>query len=261
MEPKEEPHDILLLREKSAHITKAARSATIANILAPLLCIPMFKDEVPSSDLVIWLSYMFVAIAIRTWLIFELPYEAEKIQNPKRDLKIITYAIGMVGFGWGLGWILMAPDLLMVNRMIYVYMTTAAMISSMFAYSVHRPTFLAFTLPIMIPSLSTVLWSISIFPWPFSVGLASLYIVVLSIAKNFAKIFDNSLRLRFRNERLYQDLAAERDQSVAANVAKSKFIAVASHDLRQPMHAMNVYLELIDHDNLGAADKKSWPRS
>ena len=260
MEPKEEPHDILLLREKSAHITKAARSATIANILAPLLCIPMFKDEVPSSDLVIWLSYMFVAIAIRTWLIFELPYEAEKIQNPKRDLKIITYAIGMVGFGWGLGWILMAPDLLMVNRMIYVYMTTAAMISSMFAYSVHRPTFLAFTLPIMIPSLSTVLWSISIFPWPFSVGLASLYIVVLSIAKNFAKIFDNSLRLRFRNERLYQDLAAERDQSVAANVAKSKFIAVASHDLRQPMHAMNVYLELIDHDNLGAADKKSFSK-
>ena len=260
MEPKEEPHDILLLREKSAHITKAARSATIANILAPLLCIPMFKDEVPSSDLVIWLSYMFVAIAIRTWLIFELPYEAEKIQNPKRDLKIITYAIGMVGVGWGLGWILMAPDLLMVNRMIYVYMTTAAMISSMFAYSVHRPTFLAFTLPIMIPSLSTVLWSISIFPWPFSVGLASLYIVVLSIAKNFAKIFDNSLRLRFRNERLYQDLAAERDQSVAANVAKSKFIAVASHDLRQPMHAMNVYLELIDHDNLGAADKKSFSK-
>ena len=260
MEPKEEPHDILLLREKSAHITKAARSATIANILAPLLCIPMFKDEVPSSELVIWLSYMFVAVAIRTWLIFELPYEAEKIQNPKRDLKIITYAIGMVGVGWGLGWILMAPDLLMVNRMIYVYMTTAAMISSMFAYSVHRPTFLAFTLPIMIPSLSTVLWSISIFPWPFSVGLASLYIVVLSIAKNFAKIFDNSLRLRFRNERLYQDLAAERDQSVAANVAKSKFIAVASHDLRQPMHAMNVYLELIDHDNLGAADKKSFSK-
>jgi signal transduction histidine kinase/CheY-like chemotaxis protein len=260
VEPKEEPHDILLLREKSAHITKAARSATIANILAPLLCIPMFKDEVPSSELVIWLSYMFVAVAIRTWLIFELPYEAEKIQNPKRDLKIITYAIGMVGIGWGLGWILMAPDLLMVNRMIYVYMTTAAMISSMFAYSVHRPTFLAFTLPIMIPSLSTVLWSISIFPWPFSVGLASLYIVVLSIAKNFAKIFDNSLRLRFRNERLYQDLAAERDQSVAANVAKSKFIAVASHDLRQPMHAMNVYLELIDHDNLGAADKKSFSK-
>jgi signal transduction histidine kinase/CheY-like chemotaxis protein len=165
--------------------------------------------------------------------------------------------VGIVGFGWGLGWILMAPDLHMVNRMIYVYMTTAAMISSMFAYSVHSPTFFAFTLPIMVPSLSTVLWSAGLFPWPFTLGLASLYIVVLSIAKNFAKIFENSVSLRFRNERLYEELANERDESVAANVAKSKFIAIASHDLRQPMHAVNVYLEMINLDNLPAQESKS----
>ena len=163
----DEANNINLLREKSAHITKAARSATLANILAPLLCIPMFKDEVPTSDLALWLGYMFVAVLVRTGLLYRLPHEAEKIIDPKRDLKIMSYAVGIVGFGWGLGWILMAPDLLMVNRMIYVYMTTAAMISSMFAYSVHHVTFLAFTLPIMIPSLSTVLWSISIFPCLF----------------------------------------------------------------------------------------------
>ncbi len=252
-----EINSVYLLREKSAHITKAARSATVANLLAPMLCIPMFKDEVPPLNLAIWLGYMFIAVFIRTWMIFQLAHEAEKILNPQRNLKIMTYAVGIVGFGWGLGWILMAPDLLMVNRMIYVYMTTAAMISSMFAYSVNTTTFFAFTLPIMIPSLGTVLWSAHIFPWPFSVGLASLYIVVLSIAKSFAKTFEDSVRLRFRNERLYQELASERDQSIAANVAKSKFIAVASHDLRQPMHAVNVYLELINLNNLPSVEKKS----
>ena len=252
-----EINNVYLLREKSAHITKAARSATVANLLAPMLCIPMFKDEVQPLNLAIWLGYMFIAVFIRTWMIFQLAHEAEKILDPERHLKVMTYAVGMVGFGWGLGWVLMAPDLLMVNRMIYVYMTTAAMISSMFAYSVNTATFFAFTLPIMIPSLSTVLWSVNIFPWPFTVGLASLYIVVLSIAKNFAKTFEDSVRLRFRNEHLYQELAAERDQSVAANVAKSKFIAVASHDLRQPMHAVNVYLELVNLDNLPTVEKKS----
>lgn len=252
-----EINNVYLLREKSAHITKAARSATVANLLAPMLCIPMFKDEVPSLNLAIWLGYMFIAVFIRTWMIFQLAHDAEKILDPQRNLKTMTYAVGIVGLGWGLGWVLMAPDLLMVNRMIYVYMTTAAMISSMFAYSVNTPTFFAFTLPIMIPSLSTVLWSVHIFPWPFSVGLASLYVVVLSIAKNFAKTFEDSVRLRFRNERLYQELATERDQSIAANVAKSKFIAVASHDLRQPMHAVNVYLEMINLDNLPTVEKKS----
>ena len=253
----DEVNNFYLLREKSAHITKAARSATLANILAPLLCIPMFKDEVSFLNLALWLGYMGIVVSIRTWMVYRLPHEEDKILHPQHDLKIMTYAVGIVGFGWGLGWILMAPELHMVNRMIYVYMTTAAMISSMFAYSVNTATFYAFTLPIMIPSLGTVLWSFNIFPWPFTVGLASLYIVVLSIAKNFAKTFENSVRLRFRNERLYQELATERDQSIAANVAKSKFIAVASHDLRQPMHAVNVYLELLSLDNLPTLEKKS----
>jgi signal transduction histidine kinase/CheY-like chemotaxis protein len=249
--------EIALLREKSSHIAKAARSATIANVLAPLLCIPMFMDEVSFTNFAIWLSYMFVAVAIRTWVIFKLPYESERIVKPERDLRVITSVIGIVGFGWGLGWILMAPELHMVNRMIYVYMTTAAMISSMFAYSVNRVTFLAFTLPIMIPSLGAAFWWGDVIPWPFAVGLATLYIVVLSISKNFAKTFEDSVRLRFRNEHLYQELVAERDQSVAANVAKSKFIATASHDLRQPMHAVNVYLELLNIEHLPEVEKKS----
>jgi signal transduction histidine kinase len=125
----------------------------------------------------------------------------------------------------------------------------------MFAYSVHKPTFYLFSLPIMIPSLSTGLWSVDIFPWTFSVGLATVYLVVLGIAKSFSQTFEESVRLRFRNERLYQELANERDQSIAANVAKSKFIAVASHDLRQPMHAVNVYLDIVNTDNFTEQNK------
>lgn len=245
-----------VLREKSAHIVKAARSATLANVLAPLLCIPMFEDEVKSSNLYAWLAYMFVVVVIRSWVVFRLEDTPGKIDNPHRDLKLMTLSVGIVGFGWGLGWIFLTPDLLMVNRMIYVYMTTAAMISSMFAYSVNRATFYAFTLPIMVPAMSTVLWPVNIFPWPFSVGLASLYLVVLSIAKSFSTTFESSIRLRFRNESLYRELARERDQSIAANVAKSKFIAVASHDLRQPMHAVNVYLDMFSPRNLPALESK-----
>ena len=147
---------IYVMREKAAHITKAARSATIANILAPLLCIPMFQDEVTPTHFSIWLGYILIAVLIRTYMVFSLPHVAEKILDPKRNLQIVTYAVGIVGIGWGLGWVLMAPDLQMVNRMIYVYMTTAAMISSMFAYSVNKPTFYAFTLPIMFPSLGKI---------------------------------------------------------------------------------------------------------
>lgn len=248
-------NDFYLLREKASHITKAARSATIANVLAPLLCIPAFKDEVRPMHLGIWLTYMLVAVVVRTWIVFKLEFKAEKIINPQQNLTLMTLALGSMGVGWGMGWVLMAPDLLMINRVIYVYMITAALMGSMFAYSVHKATFYAFALPIMILSLTIVLWSVDIFPWTFSVGMATVYIVVLGISKSFSQTFEDSVRLRFRNERLYQELANERDQSVAANVAKSKFIAVASHDLRQPMHAVNVYLDIVNADNFPEQDK------
>jgi two-component system, sensor histidine kinase len=248
-------NNFYLLCEKASHITKTARSATVANVLAPLLCIPAFKDEVKPMHLGIWLAYMFVSVVLRTWIVFKLKFKAKEIINPERNLKLMTLALGSMGIGWGMGWVLMAPDLQLVNRVIYVYMLTAALMGSMFAYSVNKATFYAFSLPIMIPSLTTALWSVDIFPWTFSVGLATVYIVVLGISKSFSQTFEESVRLRFRNERLYQELANERDQSIAANIAKSKFIAVASHDLRQPMHAVNVYLDIVDVDNFPEQDK------
>ena len=163
-------NNFYLLREKASHVTKAARSATIANVLAPLLCIPAFKDEVRPMHLGIWLTYMFVVVVVRTWIVFKLKFKAEEIINPQHNLRLMTLALGSMGIGWGMGWVLMAPDLLMINRVIYVYMITAALMGSMFAYSVHKTTFYAFTLPIMIPSLTTALWSVDIFPWTFSVG-------------------------------------------------------------------------------------------
>jgi signal transduction histidine kinase/CheY-like chemotaxis protein len=251
----DQSNNFYLLREKASHITKAARSATIANVLAPLLCIPAFKDEVRPIHLGIWLTYMLVVVAARTWIVFRLEFESKDIVDPQRNLNLMTFALASMGVGWGMGWVLMAPDLLLVNRVIYLYMISVALMGSMFAYSVHKPTFYTFTLPIMIPSLTTGLWSVDIFPWTFSVGLVSVYIVVLGISKSFSQTFEDSVRLRFRNERLYQELANERDQSIAANVAKSKFIAVASHDLRQPMHAVNVYLDIVDVDSFPEQDK------
>ena len=247
-------NDFQLAQEKLVHITKAARSATAANILAPLLCIPMFSDEVSVLHFGIWLSYMLISVFARTLIVFSLPLNRDQINDPHQGLMKITFAVGLVGFGWGLGWPLMTPELTLVNRMIYVYMTTAAMISSMFAYSVHRYTFYAFTLPIMVPAISTILWPNHIFPWPFLVGMAALYIVVLSIARNFSQVFTESVGLRFKNTQLYQELANERDQSIAANVAKSKFIAAASHDLRQPLHAVNINLELFKISELKEKD-------
>ena len=45
--------------------------------------------------------------------------------------------------------------------------------------------------------------------------------------------------------RQMQEVQAARDLAVAANLAKSRFLATASHDLRQPLHAMNLFISAL----------------
>lgn len=72
-----------------------------------------------------------------------------------------------------------------------------------------------------------------------------------------------SLMLRFENLDLIERLKVEsnnaeqaRGRAEQANLAKSKFLAAASHDLRQPVHALELFLEVLARSNLSSEQRK-----
>ena len=48
-------------------------------------------------------------------------------------------------------------------------------------------------------------------------------------------------------QRKEEELAQAREVAVNANEAKSKFLAGASHDLKQPMHALSLYVQMLEN--------------
>ncbi len=84
-------------------------------------------------------------------------------------------------------------------------------------------------------------------------GAALAYVV--PTARNLSKMIDESLTNRFRNLELIQQLQVQKElaekasasaesaryEAVTANQAKSRFLAAASHDLRQPVHALGLF--------------------
>ncbi len=62
-----------------------------------------------------------------------------------------------------------------------------------------------------------------------------------------SKEFAQSLKMRYENIRLVEELQIQKRLADKAYLDKSRFLAAASHDLRQPNQALGLFLESLDH--------------
>ncbi|MDD2811282.1 hybrid sensor histidine kinase/response regulator [Rhodoferax sp.] len=75
-------------------------------------------------------------------------------------------------------------------------------------------------------------------------GMCLLYLSVMAwVARNAHLTLIDSIQLRLANERLAQKNAEIATRAEQANRDKSEFLAAASHDLRQPVHALLLLIE------------------
>jgi len=237
--------------EKISYMREYAKSSTLATIGAPLLCIPLYNS--PGSGLVFheWLTLMAVAVCIRIYLIRSTYSEPSlRIQFLK-----LNWAIGIVTFVWGIGWFMVVPNMDLANYLIYQIISLSVLFVGMVGYCVNWKTFYSFVLPLKVPEFVFILFHYQFVVWPVAVGSMWILYLALRMGMLFAKSWEKSIALRYKNEQLFQQLTIEKDISVAANVAKSEFIATASHDLRQPMQAINIFLELINFNNMAEKEK------
>ena len=96
-----------------------------------------------------------------------------------------------------------------------------------------------------------------------------LYLVSLvGQAHNSSQAALAAIRLRFENIDLVKAANAARRNAEYANLAKSKFLAAASHDLRQPIHAQGLFLDVLSRTPLSphqtevlASTQSAWQAS
>ena len=93
--------------------------------------------------------------------------------------------------------------------------------------------------------------------WP-ALLLTSVYFALTCLqARTADRATRRSIALKLENDRLVSELRAESQRALAAQEAaeqadrdKSRFLAAASHDLRQPLHALGLFLESLQRSSL-----------
>jgi signal transduction histidine kinase len=134
-------------------------------------------------------------------------------------------------------------------------MSSTAIFVGLYGYSINRATILCFATPIFICQFIITSIPPFIFPWPIILGELAFSLYTLKMASYFSNSWTNTVKLQIQNQMLNHALEVERNTAIASNVSKSKFIATASHDLRQPLHAVNIYLDLFDPNCLPPKEK------
>ena len=230
--------------EQVAGFYHNATPGTIGGMIAAIILASMLvhaKATAPHTA-VIFLSLLFLSTAARLVLI----HAYRKAKPPASDWP--RWSFGAIasalagGLCWGLGsWFLLDPS--RAEFQFIVFVTCAAIAAgAITAFGTLLPAYYCNLFAIMVP---TSVWSAlqgDVLHVTYSV-LAVLWVAIIAVlASSFSELLMKALRLQFANLDLANDLLRQKELAENASIAKSRFLASASHDLRQPVHALGMFV-------------------
>lgn len=153
------------------------------------------------------------------------------------------FSLGVLAVGLGVGGfavLVLPPGRLDLQLLILLYVCAVAS-GAVTAYGVLRPAIYSI-LPILLLPAGWMMIQGDWLHWVLALIILGWLVAITEQARRVAAQFEESVRLRFENEELIERLTQEKIVAEEASNAKSRFLAAASHDLRQPVHALSLFV-------------------
>ena len=187
-----------------------------------------------------WMFLMLLSHAGRMLTLDRLWFQARQHGDYGRVKTLLVMGMAYAGAVWGLVpiWFMNQPQ---TESVIFVSIALAGMCASTLpALAAYLPAYLAFIIPVLV-LLIVKLFILGLHATAL-LGVACLTAFVM-ISARINQIISMSITMDFQNRELLEQVTVAKEKAEAANCAKSRFLAVASHDLRQPLQALGLILE------------------
>lgn len=164
--------------------------------------------------------------------------------------RVLHLQVGMTGLAWGTaGWLFVPAPW---QAEMYV-LTMLACLSAVVLANIGASLslYLCFIAGVILPSAIHRIMLGGVMNLALCVGALATILALTVFSSRLAKTTRRSLRIAHENRLLARALEQRTLEAEQANLDKSRFIAAASHDLRQPVHALGLLLDALQEQSLG----------
>lgn len=156
--------------------------------------------------------------------------------------RLFTLASLLDGLWWGGATMVLPPADQFEQQTLVIAVALVVAAGAVPAFASHLPALLAIFLPI---SLMSAVWQAlqpGILHQSIVLLIGVFIATILSLGRRTHANLVEMISLRYEREYLVDDLRRQIALAEQANMAKSRFLASASHDLRQPVHALGMFV-------------------
>ncbi|GAB6041393.1 ATP-binding protein [Endothiovibrio diazotrophicus] len=237
------PRETRILADTVDHLYRRHGSVSLLLLLSVAVFALEAAHYFPSAAVLAWSGGMLLTLWARERLLARYLRRPPPAAEAPRWGRRFTLAALAIGLAWGVaGTLFCAPQHPTYTAFLVVFITGHAL-SGIPVLAWRVETYYAYTLPTIAPVLLQLLFS-ERFDWQL-IGALGLPMTALALylAHRIHASFAENIALRYENLELLEHLKVEKERAERAYRANSRFLAAASHDLRQPLHALTLYLD------------------
>ncbi len=174
--------------------------------------------------------------------------------NASRDVekwkKSITLISASSGLTLGIIAFFFYPSNQPHYQVAYYIMMISVVSGSASVYEHYEPLYRLTIIPVYLGMMANLAQDISTFTLLMAFALTLFFIFMSKSVKNHYQIYQQLFASQFSNNTLIKHLEKQKKQALKINQEKAYFIASANHDIRQPVHALNLLIDALQKQNL-----------
>ncbi len=247
--------DTAVTRAEAERLFGHAGTTTLAGIVAALCMWLLFHRHRPSTPVLAWATLIHGTQAVMLGLLWAFRRDAGGLTIASTWLRRYRIVLALMAAAWGFAPVLLLPaDDLPYAALLVLVLLGMAVLGAV-ASATDRTSLFLWLLPLATPLPLTLLWHGGEAYLALALVAATWTAVYLRLALAQSHLLSTTLRAQLENAALVDRLHQQMALTAQASREKSQFLASASHDLRQPLHALSFFGATLERRMAGSVDQ------